>query len=87
MFNQSYEIYITPLVINNLGRGHTHTGTHTHTQMNTHTDDPHRINFKKPGARRLQAGVPGLIILISNSCWLETKHISIKGSLWQDEVI
>ena len=30
----------------------THTQTHTH--ANTHTDDPHRINFKKPGARRRQ---------------------------------
>ena len=35
-------LHITPLVINSLGRGHTHTYTHT--------EDPHRINFKKPGA-------------------------------------
>ena len=33
--------HITPLVINSL-RAVTHT--------NTHTDDPQRINFKKPGA-------------------------------------
>ena len=38
-----------PLVINSLGADtHTHANTHSH----THTDDPHRINFKKPGARR-----------------------------------
>ena len=38
--------HIMPLVINSLGRGHTH----------THTDNPHRVNFKKQGVRRL----PGL---------------------------
>ena len=36
--------HIMPLVINSFGHGH----THTHTNM--HIDDPHRINFKKPGA-------------------------------------
>ena len=46
--------HITPLVINNLGGGHTHTLTHTH--ANTHTDDPHRFNFKKPGVRQPVAG-------------------------------
>ena len=35
-----------PVVINSLRCEHTHT-THTH------TDDPHRINFKKPGAPTL----------------------------------
>ena len=58
LFNQSYEFisrHITPLVINSLGHGH----THTHTNM--HTDDPHRINFKKPGVRGPAAGAPGLI--------------------------
>ena len=54
LFNQSYEVHIMPLVINSLGRGHTHTSTHTHTHTNMHTNDPHRINFKKPG------GAPGL---------------------------
>ena len=40
---------ITPLVIKNgLGRGQTHT--------HTHTDNLYRMNFKKPGARWLQAG-------------------------------
>ena len=39
--------HITPLVINNLGGGDTH----------THTDNPHRINFKKPGVRWPQASV------------------------------
>ena len=42
---ESISRHITPLVINSLGGGHTH----------THTDNPHRINFKKPGARRPQA--------------------------------
>ena len=37
-----------PLVINSLGRGHTH--------MNTHIDDPHMINFKKPGTCQPAAG-------------------------------
>ena len=46
--------HITPLVINSLGGGHTR--KHTHTHIHTHTDDPHRINFKKPGVRRPQAG-------------------------------
>ena len=32
--------------------------------MDTHTDDLHRISFKKPGARQPQAGVPGLKINI-----------------------
>ena len=45
-----------PLVINSLGQGHTH--------ASTHTDDPHRINFKKPGARHPQAGTPGLKLYI-----------------------
>ena len=46
MFNQSYEVHITPqhittsLGINNLGSGH---NTHTHAQANRKT------NFKKPG--------------------------------------
>ena len=52
MLNQSYGVYITPLVINSLGGGHT--------QANTHTDDPHRINFKKPGAPTCGQRTPGL---------------------------
>ena len=54
--------HIMPLVINSLGCIHTHTHTHTHvhtyththarahihTHTTTHTDNPHRINFKKP---------------------------------------
>ena len=31
-------------------------GADTHTHTNTHTNDPHRINFKKPGVRRPAAG-------------------------------
>ena len=50
--------HITPLVINSLGGGHTH--THANTQIHTHTDDPHRINFKKPGTHRPMAGTAGL---------------------------
>ena len=37
MFNQLYEVHITPLVINSLGGGHTHTHTHTHMQTHTYT--------------------------------------------------
>ena len=54
---------LTPLVIHSLKGGHTHTHTHSHTHihMQTHTyGHPHRINFKKPGTYRLQAGMPGL---------------------------
>ena len=50
---------IMPLVINSLGAD-THTHTHTQTHTHTHTDDPHRINFNKPGARRQHS--PGLKI-------------------------
>ena len=46
--------HITPLVINSLVGRHTHANTHTH------TDDPHRINFKKPGVCQPVAGVPDL---------------------------
>ena len=56
---RSISHHITPLVINSLGCGHTH----------THTDDPHRINFKKPG------GTPGLI----NENIIEAK-VGIKSS-------
>ena len=68
MFNQSYEVYITPLVINSLGCGHTdththtHTDTHRHTDTRMHTDNPHRNNFKKPGVSQPAAGAPGLKI-------------------------
>ena len=42
--------HITPLVINNLGGGHTHTHTHT----NTHTNVRGQSNFKKPGTRLIK---------------------------------
>ena len=29
---------------------HTHTHKHIHIYINKHTNVPHRINFKKPGA-------------------------------------
>ena len=46
---RSISCHITPLVINSLWRRHTHT--------NTHADNPHRINVKKPGACQPVAGV------------------------------
>ena len=49
---KSISRHIMPLVMNSLGSGHTHTRKHTL----THTDNPHRIDFKKAGARRPQAG-------------------------------
>ena len=56
MSNQLYgsiSCHITPLVINSFGVDtHTHTNTHTHTHSThtrTHTDDLHKINFKKLG--------------------------------------
>ena len=45
---RSISCHIKPLVINCLGHGN----THTHACM--HTNNPHRIDFKKPGARRSQ---------------------------------
>ena len=54
---RSISCRIMPLVINSLGRGHTHT--------NMHTDDPHRINFKKPGALACGRHVPGLKSLMN----------------------
>ena len=44
-----------PLVIDSLGSGH------TQTHKRTHTDDPHRINFKKPGTPACSWLSPGLI--------------------------
>ena len=52
---ESISHHITPLVINSLRDRHTHKYTHTHTH--TRTDNPHRINFKKPGTCRPQSGV------------------------------
>ena len=61
---RSISHHIIPLVINSLGHGHTHTHTHTHTHKHTHTnmhtDDLHRINFKKPGEHWPQGGMSGL---------------------------
>ena len=47
---ESISHHITPLVINSLR-------VDTHTDANTHTDDLHRINFKKPGMHQLVAGL------------------------------
>ena len=45
--------HITPLVINNLGGGHTHMHTHTHACTHTYTftytyRHPHKNNVKRP---------------------------------------
>ena len=45
LFSLSHMVYITPLVINALGSGHTdthttHTDTHTHTHTHTPTCEP-----------------------------------------------
>ena len=37
LFNQSFKVKITPLIIYGLGGGRTHTHIHTHTQTHTHT--------------------------------------------------
>ena len=52
LFSQSYGINITPLVINNLGGGHTHTHTYKHTHIQTD-----KSYFKKPGTNRPATGV------------------------------
>ena len=45
---RSISCHITTLVINSLKHGHTHIRIHT----NTHTNNPHKINFKKLGCGR-----------------------------------
>ena len=48
--------HITPLVINDLGGGHTHTHTHAHTHTHTQAHIQtfvDRSNSKKPGAHDL----------------------------------
>ena len=37
-YMESISLHITPLFINSLGGGHTHTNTHTHYHTHTHTD-------------------------------------------------
>ena len=49
---------------NSLGGGYTNINTHTH------TDDPYRINFKKPGVPACDRHAPGLIIEVD----LRQKH-------------
>ena len=53
--------YITPLVINSLRGGHTHTQTHTHMYIDIHGQS----NSKKPDACQPQAGAPGLKMQIT----------------------
>ena len=53
---RSISRHIMPLVINSLGGGHIRTYTH----INMHTDDLHRINFKKPGELACGQRAPGL---------------------------
>ena len=64
-----------PPVINSHGRGHTQTQTHTH------TNDPHRTNFKKPGAADQRA--PGLITIVSFSIVYIRNHMEAFESLPQ----
>ena len=45
----SISCHITPLVTNSLWGRDTHTYTQANTHIHTHADNPHRINFKKPG--------------------------------------
>ena len=59
--------HITPLVIYNLG-----VDAHTHAHTKMHTDNPHRNNFKKPGAcqlRRMPALVGMHLVNKSMSQW------------------
>ena len=68
--------HVMPLVITSLGSRNTHTHTHTHT--NSHTNDLHRINFKKPGRCWPAAGAPGLtknlIHVIKSYKWTNSRH-------------
>ena len=54
---ESISCHITPLDINSLG------SEHTHTHANTHTDDPHRTNCKKPCVPATGLHMPGLKIV------------------------
>ena len=56
----SISCHITPLVINSLGGGH----THTHTNM--HTDICRQSNSKKPGMRQPQ---PGRWLWVQDNRW------------------
>ena len=53
-------VYITPLVINTLGGGHTDRWTHTYTHTYRHAN---QINLKKPCALGLRLRVPGLEVI------------------------
>ena len=67
--------HIMPLVINSLGH------RHTDTDASTHTDNPHRINFKKPGECRPQAGIHGLKVvkkLLKTSHYLLARLVAQK---------
>ena len=45
-----------PLVIKSPRHGHTHMHARTHACAHTHTDNLHRINFKKLGMHRPAVG-------------------------------
>ena len=59
MFNQSYEVHITPLVINSLGGEHTQTHTQAHIQTSTQKQFQETRHAPACGWR-----MPGLIILV-----------------------
>ena len=48
MFNQSYEVHITPLVINSLGGGH---NTNTHTRIQTSAQKHFQETMRVPGLK------------------------------------
>jgi len=52
LFNQSYEVQLTSLVIYGLRDGHTHNVIHKHTHTYLHKSD-----YKKPGKCQLAASV------------------------------
>ena len=47
--------YITPLVTNRLGDGHTHACTHAHTHTHMHMTSKDKSNFKKPDVQQQHA--------------------------------
>ena len=67
---RSISCHITPLVVTSFGRGHTHT--------HTHADDPHRINFKKPGAGDV-GGLKISAVQVYNIC----TRIDLKAVIFQ----
>ena len=69
MFNQLYGVHITPQDATSYQ--YPWRQTHTHMRTYTHTNDPHRINFKKPGA----PGLKTRYILYSTNFWWEKTYV------------